>query len=214
MGRTRTFDEADAARSALGVFWDHGFDGAAVPDLEQATGLSRSSIYHSFGSKRGLFDAAVTMYLDQVVRPRLAPLQAQHVASDALAGYLHGLRRVMADHALPLAAHGCLLLNTATSPIGADDALRDIVRDYRRELALAIARGVEAARPELDPEASACLGTACTAHVIAAMTLVRVDAEGAVALLDNALTLLTAPIARASDDAAAHSSERGMAGRR
>ena len=60
MGRTRTFDESDATRSALGVFWDQGFDGTAVPDLEEATGLSRSSIYHAFGSKRGLFDAAVS----------------------------------------------------------------------------------------------------------------------------------------------------------
>ena len=78
MGRTRTFDETDAARSALEAFWDHGLEGTAIPDLEKATGLSRSSIYHSFGSKRGLFDAAVDTYLDQIVRPRLAPLQAEH----------------------------------------------------------------------------------------------------------------------------------------
>ena len=43
MGRTRTFDETDAARSALEAFWDHGLEGTAIPDLEKATGLSRSS---------------------------------------------------------------------------------------------------------------------------------------------------------------------------
>ena len=34
MGRTRTFDETDAARSALEAFWDHGLEGTAIPDLE------------------------------------------------------------------------------------------------------------------------------------------------------------------------------------
>ena len=190
MGRTRTFDETDAARSALEAFWDHGLEGTAIPDLEKATGLSRSSIYHSFGSKRGLFDAAVDTYLDQIVRPRLAPLQAEHVASDALATYLRGLRAAMADPSLPLAAHGCLLLNTATSPVAPGDTLGEVVRDYRRELADAVSRGVAAARPDLDDGAASTLATACTAHVVAAMTLVRLDPEGALALLDNALALL------------------------
>ncbi|PZU32323.1 MAG: TetR/AcrR family transcriptional regulator, partial [Microbacterium sp.] len=179
MGRTRTFDESDATRSALGVFWGHGFDGAAVPDLERATGLSRSSIYHAFGSKRGLFDAAVSAYLDQVVRPRLAPLQADAVASGALAEYLRGLRHVMAEPTLPLAAHGCLLLNAATAPVGTDEGLRQVIREYREELAAAMQRGAEAARPDLDAASVAALATACTAHVVAAMTLVRVDSDGA-----------------------------------
>lgn len=190
MGRTRTFDEADAARSALGVFWDRGFEAAAVPELEQATGLSRSSIYHSFGSKRGLFDAAVGAYLDEVVRPRLSGLQASEVSPTALAGYLRSLRAAMANPALPLAAHGCLLLNSATAPTGDDDAVRDIVRAYRTELEAAIARGVAAARPDLDPQGAAARATSCTAHVIAAMTLARVDTAGALAFLDNARAIL------------------------
>lgn len=190
MGRPRGFDQTDAVRSALSVFWDRGLDGAAIPDLEQATGLGRSSIYHAFGSKRGLFDASVTAYLDHVVRPRLAPLQTADVAPDALDAYLAGLRTAMVDPKLPLSAHGCLLLNTATSAAAADPALGDAVRAYRDELGEAIGRGVTAARPDLAADAQALLATACTAHVIAAMTLVRVDARGAVTFLDSARALL------------------------
>ncbi|MDD0859753.1 TetR/AcrR family transcriptional regulator [Arthrobacter alpinus] len=50
--------------------------GGFLPDLERATGLSRSSIYHAFGSKRGLFDAAVASYLSEIIRPRLQPLDS------------------------------------------------------------------------------------------------------------------------------------------
>ncbi|HOZ57111.1 MAG TPA: helix-turn-helix domain-containing protein, partial [Nakamurella multipartita] len=69
MGRTKTFDPGEVVRAARAVFWTRGFESASLPELQEATGLSVSSIYHSFGSKRGLFDAAVASYLDEVARP-------------------------------------------------------------------------------------------------------------------------------------------------
>lgn len=192
MGRSRTFAQKDAVAGALEAFWSTGYASTAVPDLERATGLSRSSLYHSFGSKRGLFDAAVNAYLDDIVRPLLAPLQADAVAPDALEDYLSRLRAAMTDAGTPLAAHGCLLLNTATSAAAGDGALAEVVRAYRDELGAAIGRGVRGAHPSLDEAAAHRLAAACTAHVIAAMTLVRVDPDDAVALLDNARDLLRA----------------------
>src|SRR5690625_7473695 len=38
----------------------HGFEGATVRPLEQATGLSRGAIFHHFGDKDGLFLALAT----------------------------------------------------------------------------------------------------------------------------------------------------------
>lgn len=95
MGRTQAFDTTEVIRAARDVFWEQGFEGAPLPELERATGLSRSSIYHAFGSKRGLFDAAVESYLDEVIRPRLAPLKAADVAAGALETYLTGLRAAL-----------------------------------------------------------------------------------------------------------------------
>jgi AcrR family transcriptional regulator len=42
----------DGARQA---FADHGYEGATVARLEEATGLSRGAIFHYFGSKQDLF---------------------------------------------------------------------------------------------------------------------------------------------------------------
>ena len=79
----------------------------------------------------------------------------------------------------------------ATQPgMSPGDTLGEVVRDYRRELADAVSRGVAAARPDLDDGPATTLATSCTAHVVAAMTLVRLDPEGALALLDNVLALL------------------------
>src|SRR5699024_9409150 len=82
MGRQSAFVREDAVRSARDVFWSEGYEGASMASLQRATGLNASSIYHAFGSKRGLFDAAIEDYLECVVRPGLAPLRAPEVAPD------------------------------------------------------------------------------------------------------------------------------------
>jgi len=193
MGRTRSFAEVDVARAARGVFWSRGYEDTSLPDLEQATGLNRSSIYHSFTSKRGLFDAAVESYLDDVVRPRLAPLGAPEVAPDALETYLRGLRRAMVDHETALAKNGCLLLNTTGSSLGHEAALLAVVMRYCDELRAAIASGVAARRPELSDRAKETLTTTCTGLVFASMAIVRVDSSSAAAMLDAALDALQRP---------------------
>src|ERR1700722_106063 len=62
-GRPRSFDTEAAVERAMGVFWSHGYNAAALPDLLQATKLSRGSLYAAFGDKRGLFLRALDRYI-------------------------------------------------------------------------------------------------------------------------------------------------------
>lgn len=59
MGRTRAFDLDQAIGAARDRFVRSGYLGTSVDDLIEATGVPRSSLYHAFGSKRGLFLAAL-----------------------------------------------------------------------------------------------------------------------------------------------------------
>lgn len=186
MGRARTFDEGAVTRSALGAFWEQGYSETAVPELEDATGLNRSSLYHAFGSKRGLFDAAVERYLDEVVRPRLAPLLADRVAPGALEDYLRELREAMLGGLPELAANGCLLMNATGSSLGHDADLQHVVARYHADLRAAIGAGVAARRPDLDSAAVRDLATACTAMVLASMMIVRVNPSAAAEMLATA----------------------------
>ncbi|MFB9375889.1 TetR/AcrR family transcriptional regulator [Kineococcus gynurae] len=194
MGRSRSFEADEVVRRARDVFWRHGFEEASLPLLEAATGLRRSSLYHAFGSKRGLFDAAVGNYLDEVLRPRLRPLQTVPVAPQALADYLLGLRGALvavagADGTPP---PGCLLLNTASGTLGADAGVREVLRRYRSELREAVAAGVAAASPGSGPEDRARVVTAVVALAVSALVLVRVDPDAATEALDAALALVGA----------------------
>ncbi|MDA1363012.1 helix-turn-helix domain containing protein [Glycomyces luteolus] len=191
MGRTQTFDTAEAVRSARAVFWKHGYEAASVPALEAATGLRRSSIYHAFGSKRGLFDAAVDSYLDEIVRPRLAPLAEP--APGAILDYLRGLREALERAGSFIAANGCLLINAAGAAIADDEAVRETITAYRAELGRAIGNGIRAHRPDLDDAETDRLTATCTALVVAAYALARVDTVSAVHSLDTALDLVRRP---------------------
>ena len=91
MGRHPGYDAANVISRARNLFWRNGFDKVSVTDVERATGLSRSSVYHAFGSMRGLFDAAVLDYLETVVRPRLRGLTGDRVSPHALQDYLRDL---------------------------------------------------------------------------------------------------------------------------
>lgn len=84
MGRVRVFDENTAIRAARDVFWERGYASTSLAELQAATGLSRSSVYGTFGSKRGLFEAVTHNYLDEVVIPLLEPLEAPALDSGRL----------------------------------------------------------------------------------------------------------------------------------
>ncbi|WP_159610344.1 TetR/AcrR family transcriptional regulator [Glutamicibacter sp. JC586] len=190
MARTLAFDSTTVIKKARSLFWSKGFEAASIPELESATGLSRSSIYNSFGSKRGLFDAAVQSYLDEIVRPRLQQLTAQEVSPEALTEYLDGLIAVFGQpEALPT-CNGCLLINTANSPLSADSHVSQVVQAYREELEEAFSLGIQAARSDLDPSVQQRLASTVTGLVVAAFALVRIAPEQARTLLADAKTLV------------------------
>lgn len=189
MSRTQGFDRDAVVRAARTLFWRRGYDDASVPALERATGLSRSSIYNTFGSKRGLFDAAVQSYLDDVVRPRLRPLQADPVGPDAILVYLSGLRGAFRRTGSMPATNGCLLINAAGAPIAHDEQVARTITAYRAELHAAISRGITARHPDHEPAARAHLVDAVTGLVVAAFALARVDHAQAADGLTTAIQL-------------------------
>ncbi len=70
MARPQEFDTGQALRSAMHVFWSKGYEAASLADILTATGLSKSSLYATFGDKRSLFLAA----FDAFRKERLAHL--------------------------------------------------------------------------------------------------------------------------------------------
>ena len=190
MARTQSFDRDTVVRAARTLFWTVGYESASIPELETATGLSRSSIYNAFGSKRGLFDSAVQSYLDEVVRPRLRPLTGETAAPGAIIDYLAGLRDAFGTLTSMPASHGCLLVNAAGAPIAQDPKVAQVIADYRAELRDAFDRGVRAHAPHLDAADRERRVTAITSSVVAAFALARIDPAEAARGIASAIELV------------------------
>lgn len=86
MARTAHFNRAHILATVSDLFWDKGYQGTSIQDLVAATGLNRSSLYNSFGSKMELYKTVLIQYQDdrQVVFQNSLmraenPLQALHL---------------------------------------------------------------------------------------------------------------------------------------
>ncbi len=62
MARTAAFERNSTLQQAMDVFWKKGFNGTSMQDLVDATGLNRSSIYNTFGSKLELYQETLEHY--------------------------------------------------------------------------------------------------------------------------------------------------------
>lgn len=201
MARTRAFDTDEVVQAARDVFWTLGYDAAAMPDLERATGLGRSSLYNAFGSKRGLFDAAVQSYLDEVVRPRLVAVAAAADGATGLRGYFDSLADAV-EAGRAGQQRGCLLLTASSGRSGQDPQVRAAVEAYRMEVtdafATALLRDVAPVHGGAGPKDGSSdrlvqvSGQArlLFALLVAGMTLARVNCEEAAKTLRSAVRLI------------------------
>ncbi|WP_130835697.1 TetR/AcrR family transcriptional regulator [[Erwinia] mediterraneensis] len=117
-GRPREFDLNDAARDAMNVFWDHGYEGASLPDLIAGTGLSRGSLYKAFGDKRGLLLAALDQYISAGLKATADILSQPGSARTAIR---ESLLRYAALSSNQEGRRGCFVVAMATE-MAAQDA--------------------------------------------------------------------------------------------
>ena len=62
MARPKEFDPERAVEQAMEVFWRQGFEATSVTDLTDALGISRASLYGTFGSKDAVYERALERY--------------------------------------------------------------------------------------------------------------------------------------------------------
>ena len=117
MGRKKSYDRDELVEKAVEIFRDHGFAGTSAEMLSEGLGVNRFGIYAEFGSKQGLFDAALQRYYETVVARNFGPLEAPGAGMDQVRALLEFFGSAKDSPAL---GRGCLLCNTAVE-FGPDD---------------------------------------------------------------------------------------------
>jgi TetR/AcrR family transcriptional repressor of nem operon len=178
MPRRRGYTDTELTVAAKQVFWDRGFDGTAIDDLQIATGLSRSSLYLAFGTKRAAFDAALAEYVTSFIEPRLRPVEAPGAGLRETVAFFRGL----ADYfRLPEAERGCLYVNSIAELAGRDPSFSPAAAQFIKRLrsAFSNALGNAATQGVMDPKEASRRTAMLTASVLGVWLAVRSDAAGA-----------------------------------
>lgn len=126
MGRKKSYVREDVTRQAMDLFWRHGFSGTSTKMLSEATGLNPFSIFAEFGTKQGLFEAAMAVYLAEV-ETIFARLNSPDAVPDDIRALL-GFYSAFA--ASPRGECGCFLTNVATDRGADDPATKQAVDTY------------------------------------------------------------------------------------
>lgn len=190
MSRGRTYRIEPVLEAAKETFWRLGYDGAAVSDLEAATGLSRSSLYQAFGSKPRLFTRVLDTYIGGFIGPLLAPLEAKNAPDEAVDRFVRSLREIFVADGLP-SRYGCLWVNSIVEFAGRDRAPVDVrAAEFWDRLNSAYGNGLRCAAPR---ERDGLTPSEDRAGLLAAATFagwltVRVDAARAQSVCDRMLT--------------------------
>ncbi|WYB33110.1 TetR/AcrR family transcriptional regulator [Streptomyces sp. SM1P] len=129
VGRPRGFDADEALENAMRVFWQNGYEGASLPDLTEAMGISRTSMYAAFGNKEELFRKALARYADGPASYG-ADSVAERTARGVAAVFLRGAVR---SSTLPGYPTGCLSLRASLIGGEGGQAIRELLAAWRDE---------------------------------------------------------------------------------
>src|SRR5437588_8420421 len=110
MGRRPAYELGAVVDAASDLFWERGYRMTSIGDLEERTGLDRSSLYHAFGNKLGVFEAALRRYVAEFgegVEARLGT----GVGLDPVIGFFAGMGQAFRSDPARY-PRGCRMVNT------------------------------------------------------------------------------------------------------
>ncbi|GGD18568.1 TetR family transcriptional regulator [Aquisalinus flavus] len=146
MGRPRGFETSDALSAITGVFWEKGYEGTSLQDIEAATGLNKQSLYRAFGDKRGMYTAALDGFADVLLANAGPALEAPGTVHERFARFYDFFIKAAASGN----RRGCFLCNAATDQAQLDEAARASLQVALEKVLTVFARVIAGDAPELD----------------------------------------------------------------
>ncbi len=124
MARNKDFDEEDVLQKAMQLFWHKGYNGTSMQDLVDALGISRSSLYDTFGDKYALYTKALTRYRDSAGSTMCSILSEPLPAKEAIKRLLEVTSASLLNDRQD---KGCFLVNAEVELAAHDPALKDLI---------------------------------------------------------------------------------------
>lgn len=156
MARPKEFDTEEALEKAIDLFWDKGYSACSMQDVVEGLGLSRSSIYETFGDKRQLFLASLKKYQQEGaenMRHRLG------TATDIRQAFKDMFYTFLPSGPKDCSKKSCFMVNAGIELAPHDPEIAAIIKANQQEieeiLATAIQKGQDAGHISRNLEACA-----------------------------------------------------------
>jgi TetR/AcrR family transcriptional regulator, transcriptional repressor for nem operon len=144
MAGKKVFDEIEVLDKAMNLFWQKGYNATSAQDLVDELGISRSSLYDTFGDKHSLFVKALLKYRKQWIDPAI---KGANTITDAEAYIVDLFEFIKQETFDKNSTKGCFWVNAAIEMVPADSEVTSIaisiMKDTENAFYKAIKKGQE-----------------------------------------------------------------------
>ena len=164
MSGRRQFNEDQVLDAAMHAFWRDGYQATSMAELEAATGLNKSSLYNSYGSKEALFGRCLERFGERYGSQLLDALNHADFKS-GIEDFFARLVERLQDASLP---KGCLATMAALELGGSESASAHLIEFNLEAVRVAFSKrcaqavSVGQLPPETDCDALAAMFLAMT----------------------------------------------------
>jgi TetR/AcrR family transcriptional repressor of nem operon len=124
MARNLEFNEEEAIRKAMEVFWKKGYNGASMRDLTDAMHINISSLYNTIGDKRQLFVKCIRNYTESRKHDALTHAAKIKSPLKAIINFIND-----AVNAILYSSDSCLAIKTTFEVAATDPNVQAVLRE-------------------------------------------------------------------------------------
>jgi TetR/AcrR family transcriptional repressor of nem operon len=129
MSRSKDFDECEVLTKAVSIFWHKGYNGTSMQDLVDGLGISRSSLYDTYGDKHTLFIKALESYQMSASKRMSAIVDQSTSAKEAIKQLLN---LITIDLTGDQQHKGCFSINATVEVAPHDKEIKEIIEQNDR----------------------------------------------------------------------------------
>lgn len=131
MARTKDFDEKEVLDKAIHLFWHKGYNGTSMQDLVDGLGISRSSLYDTYGDKHTLYVKALESYQNASGSEMCDMISNAASAKEAIRQLLEYVtRNLLSDEQ----HKGCFMVNAGVEVAPHDTEVNDLLCKNEQQL--------------------------------------------------------------------------------
>lgn len=141
-GRPKGFDEDEVLDRAMNLFWLRGYEAVSLSELQREMGISRQSLYDTFGNKRGLFIRSIEHYRATQLTEALGLLARDGSPVENVKAVVRFFQALASDER----CRGCLVANALVEVGPHDPEIGALLRETLELLQGSIERALDEAR--------------------------------------------------------------------